>query len=278
MANYFGKAENAAHAIVKAFASGNVPSALAQVFVKGMAERHCSKYSFMNQFLVAIHGYSDCMGFKQWLKVERNVKKGEKAFSILAPVMRKIDDKATGDKKTICIGFKGIQVFGYEQTEGKPRVDNPNAVDFLEKLPFLKVAKSWGLDVSAYNGAEGQALGCYSMGNSINMGVENLSTWAHELAHASDDRLGNLKPSRKDRSMDEVVAEFAGAVLLKMIGKDEEADLGGAFDYIQSWASRDNMKIEDACRKVLGRVCNIVELIVNAQEDVETIEAESVEA
>jgi antirestriction protein ArdC len=276
MANYFGKAENTARAIVKAFESGQVPNALSQVFVSGMLERHCSKYSYMNQFIVAIHGYSDCMGFKQWKKEGRNVKKGEKSFGILAPCLRKTGEKdANGKDRSICIGFKAVTVFGYEQTEGKPRVEDPNAVKFLEELPFIEVAKAWGLEVSAYNGKEGQALGYYAMGNSINMGVENVATWAHELAHASDDRLGNLNPKKMDRALAEVVAEFAGAVILKMLGKDEEADLGGAYNYIKTWAERDNLKLEDACRKVLGRVCDVVDNIMVAQENLKEIASEA---
>jgi len=274
MANYFGKAENTANQIVMAFENGNVPTALSQVFVSGLLERHCAKYSRLNQFIVAINGYTDCMGFQQWKKEGRNVIKGQKAFYILAPCLRKTGQfNEKGEELTICTGFKGVTVFGYEQTEGKPRVEDPDAVKFLDELPFIEVAKSWGLEVSAYNGQEGQALGFYSLGNSINMGVENLSTWTHELAHAADDKIGNLSTSKRDRAIDEVVAEFAGAVLLTMIGKEVEADLGGAFEYIKSWAGSKDMKVADACRKVLSRVCNVIDKIMTTSEELAEVKS-----
>jgi antirestriction protein ArdC len=265
---YFGKAEQTADAIVKAFEEGRVPAALSQVFIADAKERHSSAWSFMNQFIMAMHGYTDAMGFKQWQKKhERTVKKGEKAFYILAPVMRNITDETTLDekgkptKRQICIGFKGVTVFGYEQTEGPEIKQGDKAEQFLETLPLRNLAEKWGLSVRAYNGQEGQALGVYSLGSSISLGTENLSTWTHELAHAADDRLGTLSKSRKpeDRALDEVVAEFAGAVLLKCLGEEEAADLGGAWDYIQGWAKRTDSKPVDACRKVLNRVIKIVE-------------------
>ena len=58
-------------------------------------------------------------------------------------------------------------------------------------------------------------------------GVQNLSTWAHELIHAADDRLGKLG---KCKVNNEVVAELGGAVLLQCLGKPVEADLGGAWN------------------------------------------------
>jgi hypothetical protein len=62
-------------------------------------------------------GYSDARGFRQWEQARRRVRKGEKAFHILAPVIRKVVDEA-GDAKLIVVGFKGVPVFGLEQTDG----------------------------------------------------------------------------------------------------------------------------------------------------------------
>jgi len=54
--------------------------------------------------------------------------------------------------------------------------------------------------------------------------VENLATWAHELIHAADDRLGNMiETGQHFRS--EIVAEMGGAVLLYAMGYKKDADL-----------------------------------------------------
>jgi hypothetical protein len=264
MANYFGKAEGTAQAIIKAFEEGRVPKAMGNVFIEDASEKHSASYSYLNRFIVAIHGYSDAMGMKQWNKKhQRWVKKGEKAFYILAPVLKKVEDKTTDEERKICIGFKGVQVFGLEQTTGPEIKQGEEAQRHLNELPLREVAEKWGLSINAYNGQEDGALGVYSMGNSISVGTKNLSTWAHELAHAADDKNGNLK-SRKsdDRALAEVVAELAGAVLLECIGKPQEADRGGAYEYIKTWAERVNMKPVDACRKVLTRVVDAVSLIL----------------
>jgi hypothetical protein len=158
-----------------------------------------------------------------------------------------------------------VPVFGYEQTEGKARTSDPKVTEFIENLPFKEVAEKWGLDVSAYNGKENGALGYYIKGQSIGLGTANLSTWAHELAHAADDKIGELDKST--RALSEVCAEFAGAVLLTMAGMEEQADVGGAYEYIKNWAGAENKKTEDACRTVITRVCSIIEKIMTTADE-----------
>jgi len=270
--NYFGKAEQTANAIVKAFEDGRVPSALSQLYIEDAAEKHSASYSWMNRFIVAIHGYSDAMGMKQWNKKDRRINKGEKAFYILAPAMRNIEDVTTGEKRNICVGFKAVQVFGQEQTNGAPIEHGEDTRKFFEELPLRDVAEKWGLEVNAYNGQEGLAAGSYALGTSISLGVKNLSTWTHELAHAADDRNGQLKKSnrkKEDYALAEVVAELAGAVLLECLGKSVEADLGGAWDYIKHWSEQAGIKPVDACRKVIGRVTDAVNLILETANEEE---------
>jgi len=96
----------------------------------------------------------------------------------------------------------------------------------LEGLPLREVAESWGIKIESFNSREGGCLGYYSSAGSIALGVENLSTWCHELCHAADARnIGGLKPGQ--RVDQEVVAELGGAILLTILGKPVDADLGG---------------------------------------------------
>ena len=62
------------------------------------------------------------------------------------------------------------------------------------------------------NGRAGAALGKYRHEASIALGVENPATWAHELCHAADGRLGNLQ-ERGRHWRSETVAELSGATL-----------------------------------------------------------------
>ena len=103
---FYGKAEDAANVILGAFKDPrNLPKAIAPIFIKRKDDIPCRKWSWNNQFLTAIRGHSDARGFRQWQTVGRHVRKGQKCFLILSPVMKKIEDKKTGEKKMIPIGW-----------------------------------------------------------------------------------------------------------------------------------------------------------------------------
>jgi hypothetical protein len=80
-------------------------------------------------------------------------------------------------------GFVCVPVFGYAQTEGDPLPGAEEEAAFLSALPLVEIARSWGLHVGTL-AAEGTGrLGYYRPGEAIAVGVENLSTWTHELLH-----------------------------------------------------------------------------------------------
>src|SRR5215813_5207722 len=143
---FYGQAEAAAQKIVRLFEDTNsLPAPLAQVFIRRKGHPHCRKWSWGNQLLVVLHGFTDARGFRQWEQVGRKVKKGERAFYILGPVSKKLVDEDTGEERTIIVGFREIPVFGLEQTEGRPVADNdPDTERWVESLPLLDVAKRWG--------------------------------------------------------------------------------------------------------------------------------------
>jgi hypothetical protein len=136
---------------------------------------------------------------------------------------------------------------------------------WLEGLPLRDVAESWGLDIQTFNGRDGGSLGYYSSAGSIAVGVENLSTWAHELCHAADARnVGGLKPGQ--RVDQEVVAELGSAILLTLIGKPVEADLGGCWHYVEHYAAKTGKATVDVCIELLNRTCKAVDLILTTAE------------
>src|SRR6185369_740681 len=101
---FYGTAERAASDILDAFKAGNLPTALAPLFIRRKDDRPSSRWSWGNQLIAAIHGCSDARAFGQWLEVDRAVRKGEKAWAvILAPCTRKIEGP-DGEERTAVYG------------------------------------------------------------------------------------------------------------------------------------------------------------------------------
>jgi len=149
-----------------------------------------------------------------------------------------------------------------ECTEGPdlPKVDE-DVVRWMNSLPLIEVARSWGLNVDAFNGLEGKPRGEYARKKAIAVGVTNLATWAHELIHAADDRLGNLT-ERGQHWRSETVAQLGGAILLEALGHDYESDRGGCFEYVESYAMEAGLEPVQACMSVLKRTCDAVNLLL----------------
>lgn len=275
--------EQVQNTIIEQFKTGNIPAKLAPIFIYRNDDIPCRKWSWSNQFLVALAGYDDARTYKQWQTVGRQVKKGEKGFLILQPNRFnvkdtdkdgnvKTDENGNDKTRTIIKGFNAGKRFGLEQTEvtdaakwAKHSKKDENAQKFLDELPLREVADKWGIKVTSYSGKNGAAQGWYRKGQTIAVGVENLSTFAHELIHASDDRLGNLK-ERGQHWRSEVVAELGGAVLLTACGYETDADLGGAWEYIKHYADASGKDAIKCCLEVLKRTGDAVKAILDAAE------------
>lgn len=273
---FYGQAESVGNRIIQAFQSGGIPRALAPVFIRRNDDIPCRKWSWSNQLITALSGFDDARGFRQWLDAGRAVRKGEKSIHILAPVTKAITETAdNGEKRerVALVGFRAVPVFGREQTEvvdadkwGKHSELDHDAERFIDELPLIGVARAWGLTVKSYSGKSGGALGWFRPGSAaIALGVENLSTWAHELIHAADHRLGTLS-ERGQHWLSETVAELGGAILLYACGYEREADIGGAWDYIQRYARDTDIEPVKACVTALDRACKAVALILEASE------------
>jgi len=265
-----GRATEIAQRIVDAFKEpGNLPRALAPIFIRRNDDVPCRKWSWHNQLLVALSGTSDARGIRQWNTAGRKLKKGCKGIWILAPCIKTIrekDDKGEEQRKNIVYGFKGVPVFAVEDTEGKSLPGNERYDEWVRNLPLVKVAEGWGIHVGTYSGEDKDALGYFQFGTgrkAIMLGTENLSTWAHELVHAADHHLTKLID---DRNLLEIIAELGSAILLEAIGYRYEADLGGAYAYIQHYATAAGKPPVRACIDVLDRACTCVALILDTAE------------
>ena len=272
----YGRANEVANLIIEKFESGDVPDALAQVFINRGDIPSC-KWSWGNQLLMVFSGTMDARGYEQWKEVGRQVTEGKnKAIYILGPCLKtiKVEDEATDEEKTkqILYGFKSIPVFPIEVTEvvdeAKWDANGGAVVEKLETLPLVDVAKEWGLEIRPFNGGAGRPLGSYvstidDKGLAIQLGVENLSTWTHELVHAADERNGTLTKGKGQEASNEIVAELGGSIILKMMGMEMKADIGGAWNYIKGYAGEDKGKTLQACNRLIDRVCKCIALIMD---------------
>jgi len=267
-------AHEVAQRIVEAFKHPEqLPKALVPIFIHRKDGVPCRKWSWHNQLLVALCGTVDARGIKQWNNVGRKVKKGSTAIWILAPCIKKVtEDDGDGleRERQIVYGFRSVPVFAVEDTEGDPLPDRDDKRDeWVNQLPLADVAEGWGIAVGTYDHGGNGPLGYYrygARGKTVMLGVENLSTWTHELVHAADHRLTNL---RGEKWQLEVVAELGSATLLECLGLVPDADLGGAFAYIEQYAEQAKLPIVRACISVLDRVCESVKLILETAEELQ---------
>jgi antirestriction protein ArdC len=267
------KAQEVAAQILDAFKSGAVPKALALTFLARHHDSPCHRWSWRNRLIVALRGHADARGFRQWQDVGRHVRAGEHALLILGPCHVKSNrrsteqDETSGEPGMKLVGFRCIPVFGYDQTEGEPLPELEKASAFLETLPLLEVAHHWGLLVKAI--VPGGRLGYYRSGVEIGLAVENFATWAHELCHSSDDRLGTLDKAGGQKLANEVVAELGGAILLECLGYAADSDRGGAYEYIDHYCKEHKRDLLAVCSELLDRTCAAVELILRTAEELE---------
>lgn len=229
------KAKVVLDGLLSKFESGEIAPIIARRVIErpaGDSPRPCDGWSISNNVLLWIQGTSDARGFNQWKEVGRNVKKGAKAISILAPRLVKDENGEIPDAMK-CIGFRHIPVFRLEDTEGAdlPEIETP------PPPPLSEVAQEWGISVryAAFNGSRyGEYRHNEIMGTAaIILATPDEKTFFHELAHAAHDRLGKLDTASKARK--EAVAELSATVLCRMyLGADWS---GNCYEYLKGYSA-----------------------------------------
>ncbi len=213
------------------------------------------KWSFLNRILMYLNNTEDARGFKQWQQVGRFVKKGSKAFYILAPIFKKIIEEKTlesgkteREEKQTLAGFKAVPVFRFEDTEGEPIIKEEYKVNI--PYQFNSIIKELGLKIDAVR-FSGISYGSYNLETkAIKLASPDIEIFLHELAHAVDHRLNGLKPGqRKDQ---EVTAEFSGAVIGHLMGY--KVPLGNVKEYIEHYSFKELMGSLSRIERVVNYV------------------------
>lgn len=263
---FYGRAQEVAQKILAAFQSGDIPRPLARCFLNRRVPM--SVWSWNNQFGCYICGCTDARGFRQWHEAGRKVKRGQQAqAAILVPLQARKEDEEDSRPVMVTYGFRGIPVFDVSQTEGADLDYEAEERRVLDGLPLLVSAQRLGLTVKVAQTTAVGALGSYSRSRQlIRLGVSDIDVWLHELVHAADDRLGNLT-ERGQHWRSELVAELGATTLAVMMGEEEKANLGGAWDYIQRYSTEARVEPVTACMRVLDRTAEAINLIMELSNE-----------
>lgn len=231
------KVQRSLERVMAMFKDGDLPEKISQSYIKGEG-RPSDRWSLLNRAIMFAHDTMDARGYKQWQKVDRQVTKGAKAIYILGPITKKItEERETEDgeieevERVITIGFHGIPVFRYEDTEGKPLPDYkpkrlPPLADVLSNLDYEIEYRPYG----------GGARGSMSPDlKKVELMTEDERTFFHELGHVIHNEIEETGLRSGQYRKQEIIAETVAATLCQMYGYEHY--LQHSQSYIEAYSN-----------------------------------------
>ena len=266
-----------------------------QEFLKTMAKFH--NYSFNNTMLIAMQRPDATLvtSYKNWQSMGRQVMKGEKGITIIAPAPYKkmkekevldenqrpimgTDGKPKTEKVEVTVPhFKAVTVFDIAQTSGEPiQTLAPElltaAVQDFDS--FMQAIQKISPVPIRFDEIGGNANGYYHNADKeivIKKGLsesQTLKTAIHETAHAKlhDREIMESLGVEKDRLTKEVEAESVAYCVCSSFGLDTS---DYSFPYIAGWSSSREMKEMKASMDVIRKTAG--EMIDQLTEELEII-------
>ena len=266
-----------------------------QEFLKTMAKFH--NYSFNNTMLIAMQRPDATLvtSYKNWQSMGRQVMKGEKGITIIAPAPYKkmkekevldenqrpimgTDGKPKTEKVEVTVPhFKAVTVFDIAQTSGEPiQTLAPElltaAVQDFDS--FMQAIQKISPVPIRFDEIDGNANGYYHNADKeivIKKGLsesQTLKTAIHETAHAKlhDKEIMESLGVKKDRLTKEVEAESVAYCVCSSFGLDTS---DYSFPYIAGWSSSREMKEMKASMDVIRKTAG--EMIDQLTEELEII-------
>lgn len=266
-----------------------------QEFLKTMAKFH--NYSFNNTMLIAMQRPDATLvtSYKNWQSMGRQVMKGEKGITIIAPAPYKkmkekevldenqrpimgTDGKPKTEKVEVTVPhFKAVTVFDIAQTTGEPiQTLAPElltaAVQDFDS--FMQAIQKISPVPIRFDEIDGNANGYYHNADKeivIKKGLsesQTLKTAIHETAHAKlhDREIMESLGVEKDRLTKEVEAESVAYCVCSSFGLDTS---DYSFPYIAGWSSSREMKEMKASMDVIRKTAG--EMIDQLTEELEII-------
>lgn len=260
------KVQQAVIRLVHMWETGGMPEAIARTMIQRQAgDVPSSRWSLCNRLIMLANGTQDARGIRQWNEVGRRVKKGAKAFYILAPCTKKIvtteTDPETGEERqverVVLLGFTAVPVFRVEDTEGAPLPQPDYRPPVLP--PLYEVAERLGVQVE-WKPGNGDAYGAYLIAaNKIELYTHDVKTFFHELAHAAHSKIEPLKGGQDPRQ--EIIAETVAQVLCILYGIKGYERHG--LEYIRSYIGRNGGDPVRVVLSLLADIERVLELILN---------------
>lgn len=237
-------------------------SACLRTYLAGMARFH--RYSLGNIFLIHMQcpRASRIAGYGTWQRLGRQVRRGEKAIRILAPVVWKDPDDKAG--KAGVVAFKTTCVFDVSQTEGQPlpafaTVAGDPGVHLARLKAFVRDSRI-SLEYSDRTGAaEGMSLGGRIVLKSGLKPAEEFAVLAHETAHELLHAKAESRPEEK--TVRETEAEAVAFVVCQAVGLDTNT---AASDYIQLYRGD-----KDTLLASLERIQRTAAMVIHGVLDVD---------
>jgi antirestriction protein ArdC len=200
------------------------------------AQARFHRYSFRNLLLILQQRpeATRVAGFHDWLKMSRQVRKGEKGIAILAPMKWQKHDKDSGETAFGISGFRFVYVFDIAQTDGEPLPEHPQ-VTFTdgssEQASFLAATLTASLERAGipvitqdlepgHFGSFNRITTTITLSNSLG-DVQRFSTLVHESAHATlhaHPQQIPLEDAARAKALKEFEAESVACVVLEHFG------------------------------------------------------------
>jgi hypothetical protein len=223
------------------------------------------RYSPRNVMLIGMQRpeATSVAGFRTWRALGRQVRSGERAISILAPMLRRTD----GEDGLLLVGFRWVNVFDVAQTDGAAL---PSAVALLDAASptalmgsLIAAAGEIGFAVTVDDLPPGVNGECRWATATIalkagNPPLQQAKTLAHELGHAL------LHRNEPDRARAEIEAEAVAYVVLAAHDVDAAPYSAG---YLASWIGRDE-DVGLAIRRSIDAIQHAATTILSAAEHV----------
>ena len=193
-------------------------------------------WSLCNQMIAFFHNTSDARTFNSWQEVGRYPKKGSHAFHIVSPLFKTEKDEATNVDKQVLSGFRLINEFRVEDTDGKELPYQARMRQLkVEELPLVDVAEKLGIKVKA--ALLGSAEGSFSpYERIIRMNCTDKQVFLHELSHSVISKIKRKEGVTLEYGFEEICAELSSAFLGSLY--EVEIDLENTKAYIQGWAGK----------------------------------------
>ncbi|MDA8115976.1 MAG: ArdC-like ssDNA-binding domain-containing protein [Actinomycetota bacterium] len=213
------------------------------------ASRILNRFSPRNAVLVAMQAcrrseeVTHLAGYRNWQRLGRQVRSGERGYAVLAPVFRPAGRKGEAEPEDDRpVGFRWVTVFDVSQTEGP---------DLAPPLPVLLQGESMEYDavsaalvaqaaVAGFETYEGDLQGANGLTDFLARrvtvrsglsGAQRAKTMAHELAHIELHAQGIAS-----RQVAEIEAETTAYLVMANLGLATD---DYSFPYIANWARGD---------------------------------------